>query len=241
MEIVSISENPTLAKSKKMMFGGLLGYIILSLFSIIFPFISIVTALAGLVCIVVVFIGLYHFSKIANTFIFRYGIYVILLNIGYQFFAPFMLGFLGIGDMLFSNTQGYVILGIVVLLGVAILILSMYLQYKMSIEMSYLTGIKAFITGYKLCVIYVVGFVLLCVAFVFMFVDFLNSSPFLVSASMFSGSEYLFVKFMEAYHFASMIMIGILLLLFCVGIVSLGFLMLGLFRIEYTKVRERIK
>lgn len=49
MEIVSISENPTLAKSKKMMFGGFLGYIILSLFSIIFPFISIVTALAGLV------------------------------------------------------------------------------------------------------------------------------------------------------------------------------------------------
>lgn len=58
---------------------------------------------------------------------------------------------------------------------------------------------------------------------------------------MFSGSEYLFVKFMEAYSSASTIMIGILLLLFCVGVVSLGFLMLGLFRIEYTKVRERIK
>lgn len=235
MEIVSISENPTLAKSKKMMFWGFLGYIILSLLVVVFPSISIIIALAGLVlCIVVVFVGLYYFSKIANTFIFRYGIYVILLSIGYQFFAPLILGFLGIGDIMFPDTQTYVILGIVVLLGVAILILSMYLQYKMSIEMSFLTDIKAFITSYKLYVIYVVGFVLLCVAFIFMFVDFLNSGAFLVSAS-------LFVKFMEAYRFASMILIGILLLLFCVGIVSLGFLILGLSRIEYTKVRERIK
>lgn len=240
MEIVSISENSTLAKSKKMMFWGFLGYIILNLLVccipiiVVFPSISIIIALAGLVCIVVVFVGLYDFSKIANTFIFRYGIYVILLSIGYQFFAPLMLGFLGIGDIMFSDTQLYVILGIVVLLGVAILILSMYLQYKMSIEMSFLTDIKAFITSYKLYVICVVGFVLLCVAFIFMFVDFLNSGAFLVSAS-------LFVKFMEAYRFASMILIGILLLLFCVGIVSLGFLILGLFRIEYTKVRERIK
>lgn len=235
MEIVSISENSTLAKSKKMMFWGFLGYIILSLLVVVFASISIIIALAGLVlCIVVVFVGLYYFSKIANTFIFRYGIYVILLSIGYQFFAPLILGFLGIGDIMFPDTQTYVILGIVVLLGVAILILSMYLQYKMSIEMSFLTDIKAFITSYKLYVIYVVGFVLLCVAFIFMFVDFLNSGAFLVSAS-------LFVKFMEAYRFASMILIGILLLLFCVGIVSLGFLILGLSRIEYTKVRERIK
>lgn len=239
MEIISISESPTLAKSKKMMYRGFLGYIILSLLSIVFPSISVVTALAGFVCIMIVLVGLYHFSKIANTFVFRYGIYMILLSIGYQIFAPFALGFIGVDDVMFLSTQAYVIVGIVALWGVVTLILDMYLQYKMSVEMGFLTNIKAFITGYKLCVIYVVGFVLLCVAFVFMFVGFLNGSPFLVSTSVFSSSEHLFVKFMEAYSSTSMIMIGILLLLFCIGVMSLGFLILGLSRIEYTKVRER--
>ncbi|WP_394908801.1 hypothetical protein [uncultured Helicobacter sp.] len=239
MDILTL-ENPDLAKSKQLLCLGILGYII-SAFCMSIPIIGNVMIFAVFVFWIIGIVGLYRFSKLANTFVFRYYMYSVLLNIGYYVILSVLVyGFIGIGDVMMLNTSVYVVSAICVFGGVAVMALQIYWFYKASAEMSFLTGLKAFVVSFKLYAVSLVGLVLLGVVFGFMFIDFLNHSPLLVSAAMFSGSEFLIIKFFE--NTSGAFMMGILfIMLFCIALASVVFLTIGFFGIQQTKVRPQIQ
>lgn len=237
MEILRLAESPDLAHSKKLLCVGFFGYMI-SLFCLFVPFIGFIAPFAMLAFVVIGLVGLYRFSKLAHTFVFRYYVYSILLNIGYYVALNVLLyGFIGVGDVMMLRTRVYVISGICVFGGIVVIALQLWWLYKMSVEMSFLTGIKAFVVASKFYIAAFVGFVLVGVVFGLMFVDFINNSPFLVSAAAFSGGEYLVLKFFE--HTSSEWIILLCVFLCCVALASVVFLGIGLYGIEQTQVRSQ--
>ncbi|WP_394954270.1 hypothetical protein [uncultured Helicobacter sp.] len=235
MEVLTLTDSPALANSKKLIKRGIIGFII-SFFACLVPLVNLIAIFTLVAFWIVGLVGLYRFSKLANTFVFRYYIYAVLLNIGYYIALQILVyGFVGINDVMMLSTSVYVVSAIILLGSIAVVALQIYWFYKVSVEMAFLTGLKAFMVSFRLYIIAFVGNVLVAAVFGFMFVDFLNHNPFLVSTAMFNGIETLFVAFFEK----NLMMLLVWILFVVIALVSIVFLFIGLLGFQQTYVRPQ--
>ncbi|MCI7485596.1 MAG: hypothetical protein PUJ79_06225 [Helicobacter sp.] len=131
-------ENQTLKNTKNLMFFSTLAYIICSFVSAF----SLLGAIGLLACVIMGLVGLYRFSKLAQTFVFKYCCFIFLAVFAYVLSSGFVL-LLALDNpfhsLLFA-IGGFVIVAIV----------CVYWAYCIAFEMSALTGRKEFITAFKL-------------------------------------------------------------------------------------------
>ena len=233
MQTLTLADSPALANSKKLICRGILGCII-SLFCLFIPLVNLIALFSIIAFWIVGVVGLYRFSKLADAFVYRDYVYALLLNLGY-FIVLQILAVVVMNDVMMPSTSVYVACAIVLLGGIAVMALQVYWFYKASVELAFLSGLKAFMASFKLYVVALVGNVLVGAISGFMFVDFLNHNPLVVSGMIFGGLEYGLIAFFKNY-LSLLIVWGLLCV---VTLASVVFFCIGFFSITRTFVRPR--
>lgn len=149
MQMLNISDNQELQGAKNLMFCSLIVYIICPLVSWI-PFINFFAFIGIIASFVVGMVGLYKFSKLCNTFVFRLFLISFLLGIGLFIVSMACI-------VLTQATKNPVPLVISAILAIVYCVLVVYWYYLMSYEMSTRTNLKEFITSFKLNLIWAIG------------------------------------------------------------------------------------
>ncbi|RDU55224.1 hypothetical protein CQA49_02315 [Helicobacter sp. MIT 00-7814] len=149
MQMLNINENQELQGAKNFMFWSLISYIICCLVCGI-PFVNFFAFIGIIASFVTGMVGLYRFSKLCNTFVFRLTLISFLLGIGL-----FIVGMTCI--ILTQVTKNPVPLVILVILAIVYCVLVFYWYYLVSYEMSARTNLKEFITSFKLSLIWAIG------------------------------------------------------------------------------------
>ncbi|RDU55261.1 hypothetical protein CQA49_02520 [Helicobacter sp. MIT 00-7814] len=233
MQILNIRDNQELQSAKNFMFWSLISYIICC-FVVVIPFVNILAFIGIIASFVVGMIGLYKFSKLCNTFVFRLFLFSFLLGIGFQI-TSWVLGFLA------GFNESAIPLAILGVLAIGYYALIIYWAYLMSYEMSARTNLKEFIVSFKLSIIAIIGMVA-CVGVLFG----LFASVLLEAASEFGGLENLssyrlesvMLVFVDSYTATLIAIGGLCVFLVGVAIASFVFSLMGLYKIQEVSVRE---
>lgn len=245
METIHINTNTELKRAKDIMLWAIFAYIGCYIITLI-PILEIVGNLLLIVAWIVGCYGLYCFSKVANSPSFKYYIlsivviiafYVICIAVGVWLYITFE-------EAIDSHTLESVIEGFpwlslsvsMVVVSLGAMAIQVFLTYKVSYEMSNITGLKHFITAYKVYLISLVGVMLLCIVFGYLVLDFIQTYGF-------SGLGV--VNYFEEYiqgRLASFLMLGILLFIMCILVVVYNvFIVVGVYNIREVKVREKLQ
>lgn len=233
MQMLNVSDNQELQTAKNFMFWSLIGYAICC-FVIAIPFINFLSFIGMIASFIVGMIGLYKFSKLCNTFVFRLYLFSFLLGIGFQIVGWTCIVLTGFSE----STIPLVILAI---LAIGYYALIIYWAYLMSYEMSARTNLKEFIVSFKLSIIAIFGLVA-CVSVL----SGILASVLLETASDLGGLENLsayelesaVLFFVDSYTATLIALGGLGVFLFGVAIASFVFLLMGVYKIQEVSVRE---
>ncbi|MGI0405722.1 hypothetical protein ACRE1U_00160 [Helicobacter himalayensis] len=233
MQVLNIRDNQELQSAKNLMFYSLISYFICC-FVIMIPFVAFLAVIGMIVSFVVGMVGLYRFSRLCNTFIFRLYLFQFLLAIGLD-----ITGAICATASAFSESA--IPLMILALLAIGYSALAIYWGYLMSYEMSARTNLKEFITSFKLSVIAAIGMIM-CIGMLFgIFMSILLevSSDFggLENLSSYELESIIF-PFVEGYSATLIAIGGLFVFLLGVGIAAFVFLVMGLYKIQEVSVRE---
>lgn len=250
METIHINTNTELKRAKDIMLWAIFAYIGCYIITLI-PILEIVGNLLLIVAWIVGCYGLYCFSKVANSPNFKYYIlsivaiiafYVICIAVAFWLYMTFEEAISS--DTLESVIEGFpwLSLGVsMVVVSLGAMAIQVFLTYKVSYEMSNITGLKHFITAYKVYLISLVGVMLLCFVFGYLVLDFIQTySDVLGFSSILSVMNY-FEEYIQG-RLASFLMLGILLLIMCILVVVYNvFIVVGVYNIREVKVREKLQ
>ena len=248
METIHINTNTELKRAKDIMLWATFAYIGCYLIGLI-PVLEIVGNLLLIGAWIVGCYGLYCFSKVANSPSFKYYIlsivaivafYVIFVAVALWLYMTFEEAIAS--DTLQSTIEGFpwLSLGVfMIVVSLGAMAIQVFLTYKVSYEMSNITGLKHVITAYKIYLISVVGIVLLSIVFGYLVLDFIQQ--------YYSNDARLseLPNYIEEYalgRIASLAMLGILLLVMGICVIAYNVLIvLGVYNINEVKVREKLQ
>lgn len=233
MQVLNVRDNQELQSAKNLMFYSLVSYFICC-FVIVIPFVAFLAVIGMIASFVVGMIGLYRFSRLCNTFIFRLYLFQFLLVIGLD-----IAGAICATASVFSESA--IPLVILALLVIGYSALAIYWGYLMSYEMSARTNLKEFITSFKLSIIATIG-TIACIGMLFgIFASILlEASSDFGGLENLSGYELESIKFffVEGYSATLIAIGGLFVFLLGVGIAAFVFLVMGLYKIQEVSVRE---
>lgn len=247
MEAIHINTSTELKRAKDIMMWAIFAYIGCYVIALM-PILEIIGNLLLIAAWIVGCYGLYCFSKVANSPSFKYYILsIVVIAVFYVIFMAVVLWlYMTFEEAIGSNTLESVIEGVpwlslgvfMVVVSLGVMAIQVFLTYKVSYEMSNITGLKHFITAYKIYLISVVGIMLLSIVFGYLVIDFIqqygNDAGLLES-----------LNYIEEYalgRIASLVMLGILLLVMGICVIAYNILIvLGVYNIQEVKVCEKLQ
>lgn len=248
MEILSVDTSVELKRAKNIMLWSVFAYVAIYLLALFFgdsPSILVAVANIGmLVAWVVGCYGLYCFSKLAHSFCFRYYMFSVLVSVAYILMLGIVFGYVFSTLLDTYTTQSllqipWISLSVfVVIMSLAALVASIYLMYKISYEMAYLTGLKQFILAFKLYVIAVAGLLLLSMVSSYLLYDFVMTytEPLFNAGGMSFIQDY-FEEFVGGRLGSFIMFLVLFIVMLLVGLASYIFMVLGVWNIKEVKVR----
>lgn len=240
METLSVDTNAPLNRAKKIMLRSIFVYFGFYLLSFIPTNVAIFDALWSLglfISWIIGCYGLYCFSNISNSTSFKYYVLSVLVVALYALILGIVLGMFYVK---LSNDEAlpWVSLCVfVIILSLCAIALNVFWSYKVSYEMSNITGLKHFITAFRIFCISLVGLTLLGLVFGWLMIDFLS---IYIDDDLSLESLYFYLEQFIQGRVATFTMLTVLFLV--MGILTAVynvFIVVGIWNIKEVRVREK--